>query len=83
MYRNQLADFAEKWIKILRMCWALCQYIKMVDLTIDKGHEFMQYYALGIIVGLFYNFTIVEMKGPNKAFRMKKKFGMATNYGQV
>ena len=38
-----------------------------------KGHEFTQYDALGIIAGLFYNFTFVEMKGLNKTFRTKKK----------
>ena len=38
-----------------------------------KGHESKQYYALWIIVGLFYNITYVKMKGPNKTLRIKKK----------
>ena len=43
-----------------------------MEIIIDKGYEFTQYYARGIIAGLFYNFTIVKMKGPNKTFRPKK-----------
>ena len=43
-----------------------------VAIIIVKGHESKQYNALCVIVGLFYNFTIVKMKGPNKTFRPKK-----------
>ena len=43
-------------------------------IILDKGHEFTQYYAQGIIAGLFYNFTIVKMKGPNKTLRLKQLY---------
>ena len=38
-----------------------------------KGQESKLCEALGGIVGLFYNFTIIKMKGPNKTIELKKK----------
>ena len=43
-----------------------------IAIILVKGHESKQYYALRIIVGLFYNFTIVKMKGPNKNIKNER-----------
>ena len=37
-----------------------------------KGHEPKLYEALRVAVGLFFEFTIVKMKGPNKRINDKK-----------
>ena len=41
-------------------------------ITQVKGHEPKLYEALGVIAGLFFKFTIVKMKGPNKPLNHKK-----------
>ena len=46
------------WIIDLQHCWV-------------KGHEFMLYEALNTIVGLFYNFSFLKEKGPNKLLKLK------------
>ena len=51
----------------------ILNYILGIAIILVKGHESKQYYALRIIVGLFYNFTIVKMKGPNKNIKNEKK----------
>ena len=35
-------------------------------ITIEEGHELEPFEALLVIVGLFFTFTIVKLKGPNK-----------------
>ena len=42
-------------------------------ITIVKGHEHKLYEALQVIVGPFFKFTIVKMKGPNKPLNQFKK----------
>ena len=39
-----------------------------------KGHELGSYKTASVIVGLFYNFTNVKMKGPNKLFEIEFNF---------
>ena len=36
-----------------------------LEITRAKGHELRLYETLGVIVGLFLEFTIVKMKRPN------------------
>ena len=44
-----------------------CNYGRWgIAITKAKGHEPIMYEALLVIVGLFFNFTFVRMKGPNK-----------------
>ena len=35
-------------------------------ITIEEGHELEPFEALLVIVGLFFTFTIVKLRGPNK-----------------
>ena len=42
-------------------------------ITIEEGHELKPFEALLVIVGLFFKFTIVKLKGPNKRNNNKKK----------
>ena len=40
-----------------------------MTLTVLKEHELMSYEALSVIDGLFFKFTYVKLKGPNKSIK--------------
>ena len=73
---NFLKCTKEKF-RLFRPILPLRQYnfsaVVFIPITRVKGHEPKLYEALWVIVGLFFNFTIVKKKGPKKP--LKKNLG--------